>query len=418
MAVGLSDGTGYDDEEQHLSATLNPALTRVYITGQKSDGDSVNTAPTTASTMPLQAPAEPAGALKSSEGSLTPASDTNTENIPNLPDIDDVPHHDWVESTVKGIYEAAKSGLSLPGDVAAGKIDPTSPQGIERAMDLAGLMVFGPAPVASKMADGTLGSFVGVKSKTFDRTRLYEAQNSELDKVHPDTIWNETGTFRGSDGRWRQEISDEGMSLKDKDWTYGEEGKLSDYVDHPELFKAYPELKNMGLKIADKDYPWLGGYNSESNTITLNPSKIKGGDQGILDVLAHEMQHKVQNIEGFDQGSNPIRAYSQALDAVIAKMEETGALSEERARLMMLYIQMQNSGLQKFGNYMYSRVPGEVEANLTMNSRLLTDEQRRAFTPADRQQMLNGRVSTTTGMTYQPEFQYPEQYKQVPFNTN
>ncbi len=50
-----------------------------------------------------------------------------------------------------------------------------------------------------------------------------------------------SGWFKGPDGKFRYEISDEGMKLKDKDWTFGEKVTLGDFVDHPELFKAYPE---------------------------------------------------------------------------------------------------------------------------------------------------------------------------------
>src|SRR6185369_6907776 len=60
---------------------------------------------------------------------------------------------------VKGFYDTVKNAFGLAHDVYGGKIDPMSDQGIERAFDLAGMMVAGPAPVAAKMADGTLGSF-------------------------------------------------------------------------------------------------------------------------------------------------------------------------------------------------------------------------------------------------------------------
>lgn len=111
-------------------------------------------------------------------------------------------------------YETVKNAFKLPGDVYSGKVPAGSVQEIERATDLAALMITGPAPVAAKVADGSLGSFMGVKSKTINKENLYKAQASELEKAHPDTIWEESRTFRGADGRWRQEIPDVNAKLR------------------------------------------------------------------------------------------------------------------------------------------------------------------------------------------------------------
>src|SRR5882762_8779354 len=158
--------------------------------------------------------------------------------------------------------------MALPGDVLSGKVQPGSIQEIERAADLAGLMVAGPAPVASKMADGTLGSFAGVTSRTLDKGALETAQAAEREAVHPDEIWQKTGFFKGADKQWRYEIPDEHAKLSDRGFTVntledpnagGEINKLytvnnktktgsttsqitrlPDILDHPELYDAYP----------------------------------------------------------------------------------------------------------------------------------------------------------------------------------
>src|SRR6266849_6869709 len=119
-----------------------------------------------------------------------------------------------IRPTLMGAATGVKNALALPGDVLSGKVPAGSTQEIERAADLAGRMVTGPAPVASKMADGTLGSFMGVRSKNFDPVRLSRAQELEMDAVHPDDIWMQTQTFRGADTRWRQEIDDSTSRLK------------------------------------------------------------------------------------------------------------------------------------------------------------------------------------------------------------
>lgn len=277
------------------------------------------------------------------------------------PDIDDVPHHDWVE----GLFQSAKDAFKLPGEVFGGKVDPTSQQGIEKSLDLASMMVFGPAPVAAKMAEGTLGSFMGVKSKTFNKENLYKAQNMEFEgryfdqskggsqlqtTAHPDDIWQETRTFRGADNRWRQEIPDVDAKLRDsafdkktipgepsttvnpdapKGWgdiggTEDREvinlkqptventlsslfrGKpktpdLESVLDHPELYKAYPELR--GIKVEPFPYKTnsYGVYSPGNNAIYLNKDLDPEFARG---VILHEAQHAIQDIEGFARGGN------------------------------------------------------------------------------------------------------------------
>jgi hypothetical protein len=76
---------------------------------------------------------------------------------------------------------------------------------------------------------------------------------------------------------------------------------LDDYIDDDDLFKAYPELKDVKLNIEYRDTNPLGGlmgsYNPETNTITL----YHGFDTS---TLAHEIQHSIQRIEGFAKGGN------------------------------------------------------------------------------------------------------------------
>lgn len=237
----------------------------------------------------------------------------------------------------------ARSAFTLPGDVLSGKVEPGSIQEIERASDLAGLMVMGPAPVAAKLADGSLGSFAGVKSRTLPKDKLYEAQNMELDAMHPNDIWDKTGFFRGADTRWRYEIADKDAKLKpeafdtiieqptqaqldgltwtpqgDKivpkspikhtdanffdSWIAGKADKpliLREVLDHPELFKAYPELGTMKVEPLPKFLEDKGIKGQVSgDTIYLAP----GHPEYVRSVILHEVQHGIQHHEGFAFG--------------------------------------------------------------------------------------------------------------------
>lgn len=76
---------------------------------------------------------------------------------------------------------------------------------------------------------------------------------------------------------------------------------LDDYVKDDELFNAYPELKQTRVDFVDlPNEEYSAKYNSEENRITVNQAK----SIYIKSVLAHEIQHAIQRIEGFASGSN------------------------------------------------------------------------------------------------------------------
>lgn len=268
----------------------------------------------------------------------------------------------WPEKMVRGVAQGAISAFTLPGDVLSGKVQPGSPQEIERAAELASLMVYGPAPVASKMAEGTLGSFAGVTSKSIDKNRLAQAQLLDSKGIHPDTIWEKTGFFRGPDDRWRYEILDKDAKLLDRGFkkTVQEDASgelvpfvsvkpmreefksveealtydkpftsltLSDVIDHPELFKAYPHLKNIEIQPLPKDVAKRGvigqmGPNTLYLADDLNPEFAKS-------VILHEIQHSIQSKEGFARGGNSNEFKSSALMEAEKNFEKVKEATEK-----------------------------------------------------------------------------------------
>lgn len=356
-------------------------------------------------------PEEASGSSQTQGGTQVPPKDLNASagNVAGVSPIVEERYQTWPERMVRG----AISAMALPGDVLSGKVQPGSAQEIERAMDLAGLMVMGPAPVASKMAEGTLGSFAGVKSKALPKEKLYEAQNMETSGASADDIWEKTGFYKDkSDGRWKYEINDQGARLVEKDWRGIETGDLKDFYDHPELFKAYPELKDVNF-VSDTNYAGIGSYNESTNTLKINPQGHS--DKVILDVIQHELQHKIQSIEGFSYGSSPAYELRKALTTVEEKTKEftkAGESSQQKAMLALYHdiLVSENKGpAEKFSNYMYSRKPGEIEANLSMARRELSDEQRKFMSP---EQMLDWFIETNTdntmtGQPYRRPFKYP-----------
>lgn len=215
-------------------------------------------------------------------------------------------------------------------------------------------------------------SFGGRNANRADLEALDRAQDMERRGVAADTIFRETGWFQGADGKWRFEIDDSGMEysrwgdmnrsdraeyarfreLEGKfiDGTITqeeqaelrsllEEGhgpgraeeqqtlRLSDFVRHDELYQNYPQLRQAGLQFADLSDGTRGTYNTETNTITLNNSLRDAPE----DTLVHEIQHAIQNAEGFAGGSNP--EYWRTPREAAIKPEYRERIAEARDRL-------------------------------------------------------------------------------------
>ena len=110
-------------------------------------------------------------------------------------------------------------------------------------------------------------SFAGQNSRTSDKHALSSAQSrldagEDAEKVRQDTGW-----FKGADGKWRYEISDKDARLKTwtSYWTrlrdQGRTYDLSSILDHPRLFAAYPELKKVRVWPAS-DSNFAGRFNN------------------------------------------------------------------------------------------------------------------------------------------------------------
>ena len=139
------------------------------------------------------------------------------------------------------------------------------------------------------------------------------AREMEEAKKDAKAIKMATGWERGADGKWRYEMPDAkikdtidvggGNIVKrfeeDMLWT---DGKLEDAVDAPKLFEAYPQLKNIKIHTdaVMNDMPSNGFYNPQTNTITIHADELKY----LNSILNHEVQHAIQNIEGFAKGGN------------------------------------------------------------------------------------------------------------------
>lgn len=202
-------------------------------------------------------------------------------------------------------------------------------------------------------------SYAGANAANADLEALEVAKGMAEQNVSAETIRQATGWFRGADGKWRFEIDDSGMRYSSRgDLNYGDPDywryrelrdklerdmlgigseavteaeraeyeelapryrdfylqpgvrgdgsatatRLSDYIQHDELFEQYPQLRDARLVFEDMEDGKQGSYNPDTNTITLSES-LQNSERD--DALVHEIQHAIQEAEGFARGASP-----------------------------------------------------------------------------------------------------------------
>lgn len=229
------------------------------------------------------------------------------------------------------------------------------------------------------------------EERTFRMDNLSVARKMEEEKKDAKAIKMATGWELGADGKWRYEMPD--AKIKDtinvgggqivkryEDDMLWNGGKLSDVIDAPELFKAYPQLKDVRIETDAimNDMPSNGEYNSKTNTITIHADELKY----MNGILNHEIQHAIQDIEGFAKGGSPrlVRGeVKKKLNEVTKQIRQLRAEGKEDEAKALIE---KNRGLynayQKNDDYnSYKSLAGEVEARNVSDRLNMTPEERR-----------------------------------------
>lgn len=162
-------------------------------------------------------------------------------------------------------------------------------------------------------AGAVFNQYAGQNAQGADLTALQRAKQSVDSGADAEQIRQETGWHRGPDNKWRFEIDDSkavfkgGPTAEDailRAVKAGESGKpvmLPDILRHESLFAAYPELKNIEIRFTEKGDPSSGAYSPEDNVIAIR------GDLSAAEAkstLLHEIQHTIQEQEGFARGGS------------------------------------------------------------------------------------------------------------------
>ena len=142
------------------------------------------------------------------------------------------------------------------------------------------------------------------------------AQTLEREGKSPLEIRRATGWERGIDKKWRYEIPDgkfkkfelkDLKEAKDSDGAELRVAKITDIFDSPELYEAYPFIKNYRIVFKDMPENKHGRHSASAKKITINskfyldPEKRSEAELTII----HELQHAIQYEELFERGATP-----------------------------------------------------------------------------------------------------------------
>ena len=145
----------------------------------------------------------------------------------------------------------------------------------------------------------------------------------QLDAKHMPVsfIWKSTGWIKGKDGEWRTEIPDGKLSDAFMNNPKRRNVTLKDVYDNDILYSAYPDLVSMKITIKPMKGSTRAYYSPSTKSITINRNSIKKGvlSEVRLDII-HEIQHAIQDIEGFATGSSSDKKEETKLRRKINKL--------------------------------------------------------------------------------------------------
>jgi hypothetical protein len=192
---------------------------------------------------------------------------------------------------------------------------------------------------------------------------------------------------------------------------------LSEVLTHDVLFEAYPELSNVSVRY-ELRLTGKGQFDRAGNEIVIN-ERLRNSEDG-LSVLLHEVQHWIQEREGFARGGDSrmafadprmglgskegIRAATKILNRILGDMRKPLSIEEfaksawqsdvvtseieesykdylKTTKKASLDYNLEKLAQETAAKEWYKNLAGEIEARDVQARQKLTPEQRRATAP-------------------------------------
>lgn len=165
---------------------------------------------------------------------------------------------------------------------------------------------------------------VGIHARTANRELLNEAQAMAAEGKMQREIYEKTGWRRGADGKWRFEIPDNLDKIDIKKLQSTKQFfTLGEIYDNEKLYEAYPFLREVTIQKEKLDGNRLG-YSEGDYLIVIDNDVDEWFTPG---TIIHELQHIIQNYEGFASGGNTRQVRTLVNEAIRKKTEEARNLA-------------------------------------------------------------------------------------------
>ena len=275
-----------------------------------------------------------------------------------------------------------------------------------------------------------------------EKNKIAMAERMEAEGASPEEIKRKLNMHREADGKWRFETDDSKASfypngdarfasdaeyqryreltdkaeknmlgLSTEELTAAEKAEraalakkyanlpkgstLGDYMTHPELYNKYPDMEEIKVNRSAKlrknvAARYLEGGNAIDIDRYLDKKKFDS-------TLIHEVQHAVQDIEGFQNGTNTFEALKKAratMEAYLERTQDEGFRwaknldkqhGGEKFKKEYIDISLKNEynvdNIEDVGKKTYANMLGEKEARAAERRLLLDAESRRGIYP-------------------------------------
>lgn len=255
---------------------------------------------------------------------------------------------EWMRALLDQPSQAQESPAATVGNLLSALIDP-----------------------AKAGASGAI--MIGAKAKTWNKEaadlakKLNSMDGPEAAAARRKLFQDEGYFISPGDRQARKEIRDTNASMASSSilrdlvkYSGNTEFKLSDLLDHPELYANYPELKDLPIELFDNPASLHNGSFNPIWGITLNTE-----GENPLSTLLHEIQHAIQSNEGFARGGSPARMDPKSAAGIQATQE-----------LRKKGFDLTDDQIKEI---LYRRLAGEAEARAVQkrfeDARLPTQEQ-------------------------------------------